>query len=239
METRTRRAGRRRAPGAALWAAPLVALTASCAPGTQVMLAEDRYPHHSAADWVTYADHVVVVTAEREREGSHAPLPFIDREVDLRVDRILWSRPGAARAVPATVGWTASGWVRDDSGGRTRTAVEGAPRVEAGHSYVLALVWEEARCDEGDPRVPAAWRGLGSGGAIPFDGAVLGAGESEGRVRTAAEAREDADARASGTGLTPSLEDEVTGKGTEALTARLEAAVPGERRQFARPAPCP
>lgn len=229
-----RGAGRHRALGAALCVASVVALSTSCDPGVKALRAEDPYPNTSAVDWVTYADHVVVVTAERDREGSDAALPWIDRKVDLRVDRVLWSRPGAARAVPGTVEWTASGWFGDDSGDRTRTAVEGAPRVEPGHSYVLALLWEEARCGEGDPRVPAAWRGLGSGGAIPFDGEVLGAGESEGRVRTAAEAREDADATAEG-----SLEGEVTGEGAEALTALLKAAVPGERREFVPPAPCP
>ncbi|MEU3426506.1 hypothetical protein [Streptomyces gardneri] len=207
------------------------------ASGISLLRAEDRLPNRTATDWVTYADHVVVVTPTEAKDQVRARgAEFVDRDLTLRVDEVLWSRPKAPRPAPEVFGWRALGWSFEggDTGERTELAMESAPRVETGHSYVMAVVWEEARCSEGDPSIPAQWGGLGSSGVIPFDDAILGQGESEGRVVTVAQAREKVDSPTSASGL----EGRLAGKGATALVAELRSATPAERRTFLPAAPC-
>ncbi len=192
----------------------------------------DRRPNETATDWVTYADHVVVVTPVSESEIAPAQTELergeglLLRHVQLRVDDLLWSRPDAPEA-PTSFGWTAYGWHFKDGStdNRIKMAGEGDSRIELGHTYVMALQWEPARCSEGD-HVPASWRGLGGGSTIPFDAGVLGQGESEGRVQSAAQVRAAADA-AGGT-----LEEQMAGKASTDLTRVLESAQPAEPQDF-------
>ena len=160
----------------------------------------DRYPNATATDWATYADHVLAVTpvAERalppagsEEDGGEG---LIARDVTLRVDEVLWSRPDPDRPAPETLDWEGWGWRFEDSpDDRTAIVGTGTSRVEPGHSYLMAVAWEPARCSPGDPRQPARWTGLGSASIVPFDNGIVGEGEFEGRVRSAAEAKQDAD----------------------------------------------
>lgn len=197
----------------------------------RIMLAggDDRFPSQTATDWVTYADTVVQVTPVSAEE-----IPPTDTEVDrgegmilrdvqLRVDKVLWTRPGFTRGAPDTFDWTAFGWYFDgDTTDRTEVSGEDTPRIEAGHKYVMALAWSPERCSEGD-HVPARWISLGADSVIPVDGGVLGQGEEQGEVSTAAEAEADA---AEVPVSTQSLEDKVTGDPVAALTAKLQAATP-------------
>ncbi|MFE7553215.1 hypothetical protein [Streptomyces gardneri] len=212
--------------------------------GDEIMLAsgKDAYPNSSASDWVTYADYVVTATPIGEKdqdiraEDRQRGEGIVLRDLKLRVDRTLWSSAKASRPQPQVIDLEAWGWsFKDgDTGKRTKMGSEGSPRLEMGHSYVLALVWEEERCTEGDPRVPAKWNVLGGSAIIPFDSETLGQGESEGSVLTVEQAREKGGSHESA----GDLEKKVIGKGASSLTAELNAATPREKKQLLPVAPC-
>lgn len=185
----------------------------------------DRRPSHSASDWVTYADHVVAVTAvgARELRPSATELErgegLIGRTVTLRVDQVIWSREGAPQAPAgwerASMGWEFTG---GDTGDRATMVPEDAPRVEPGHRYIMAIQWERDACSPGGGK----WFGLGEGSTVPYDDGVIGQGEFGGRVRSAAQAMAAA-------GADGGLEDQMAGKSTDALGQALRAAEPGTR----------
>jgi hypothetical protein len=203
--------------------------------------AGDHLPSTTAADWVTYADHVVVATPvdERVEPPTAAEVDrgegLVGRTVTLRVDDVLWSRGDPDRPAPQTMSWDAWGWTFEgEPDNRGRVVGEGTPRVELGHTYLLAIVWEEARCSPGDPRQPAGWQGLGAASTVPFDGGVVGRGEYEGRVRTLEEAR--ADVRPGDPNL--SFGQELVGGSAGDVRRALDRAVPGTPEEFTPPAPC-
>lgn len=153
---------------------------------------KDRYRSSTAADWVSYADHVVVATAVSDKEVPPTQSEIdrgeglIGRSVEMRVDHVLWSREGAGHPAPQTYSRQSTGWVFDgEPANRHEYALHERPRIEPGHSYVIALRWEPARCSEGDAPVAAGWVGLGSGSTLPFDEGTLGKGEFEGTERPA------------------------------------------------------
>ncbi|WP_406454699.1 hypothetical protein OG782_25520 [Streptomyces sp. NBC_00876] len=191
----------------------------------------DRRPNTSATDWVTYADHVVVVTPVSEKDIAPTTTELkrgeglLLRDVELRVDDLLWSRTGSPKA-PSTIDWAAYGWHFKDgsTSNRFKMAGEDESRLELGHTYVMAIQWEPARCTEGD-NVPAGWRGLGASSTIPFDNGVLGQGEMEGRIQSADQAR------AATTAAEGSLEEQMAGKTSAALTQALSSAQPAQPAQ--------
>ncbi|QES46603.1 hypothetical protein DEJ50_00795 [Streptomyces venezuelae] len=140
-------------------------------PSVIVGHAKEALPSSTAGDWVSYADHVAVVNVVSENEQPpsaeevQAGEGYISRTVKIDVAQKLWSRPGAAE-LPASVTSTVDGW---SFKGTTRTPIarEGASRLEPGHTYVIAL----ARFADGQ------WSRIGSGAALPYDGAVVGNGE--------------------------------------------------------------
>ena len=103
------------------------------------------FPSDSASDVVSFADHVVLVTAVAEKRVTPTARPTaagtggttVARAVTFRVDRVLWSHP-KARAAPArfTTRWW--GWLVE---GRKRTpiAVTGTPWVFVGGQYVVPI----------------------------------------------------------------------------------------------------
>lgn len=192
----------------------------------------DRLPNHTASDWVTYADHVVVVTAESERElpateeERKAGEGYLPREVTLEVMDTVWSRDGAAKPAPdPDFTWPADGWAFDGDG-KTRMAMEDQPRIELGHTYIMALVWEPEFTD-GAETIPGQWRGLGENSVLPYDGGVIGNGESEGSEQAAAKS-EDSDGGPDG----PSIEDAMNGKSVADLAGALNTAQPTVRQDF-------
>ena len=199
------------------------------APEPETLLAQgsDHLPSVTATDWVTYADHVVVVEAVSEEtippteEELARGEGVIGRTVTLAIEDVLWSREGAPQAAPETWDFSALGWVFTD--GDTDDAVEMAlhdfPRVEVGHQYVMAIRWEEAVCTADGDYTPAQWRGLGEGSEIPFDDGTLGNGESEGDVQDA-----EAFAAASDVHANEGLEEHLAGEGADALVSALEDA---------------
>ncbi|MBO3681968.1 hypothetical protein J5X86_44525 [Streptomyces sp. NEAU-YJ-81] len=189
---------------------------------------------------MTYADHVLVVSATREKEIAPTQQEVergegtVGRTVALTVDKVLWSRPDAPRPAPDTWEYSAMGWQFQDgdTGNRTKMALD-QPRVEPGHRYVMAIRWEAATCSPGDDPEPARWQGLGEGSEVPFDAGVIGQGELEGRPRTAAQAR-SAKLKA---GDDAGLEDQLAGREEATLVQELNAAQPHEPETFgpARP----
>ncbi|PRY57842.1 hypothetical protein B0I28_106264 [Glycomyces artemisiae] len=221
-----------------------IAVTALAAPAPEEQAAPepsvlmghgaDYLPSITADDWVTYADHVIVVEAVSEEtiapgaEELERGEGIIGRTVSLNVEDVLWSREGAPVAAPATWSFNALGWhfTDGDTEGAVEMALYGFPRVEVGHQYVMAIRWEAAVCDEDGEYTPAQWHGLGEGSEIPFDGGVLGNGESEGAV-------EDAAAFAAAAEDLPDqgVEELLAGEGADAIVAALESAVPDAAAQ--------
>ncbi|WP_137994141.1 hypothetical protein [Streptomyces vilmorinianum] len=210
-----------------------------------VLLAEasDHLPSETATDWVTYADHVVVVSAVSERRvpASRAEVErgegVIGRQVTLKIDKVLWSRAGAPKAAPKTWDYNATGWQFTDGkvDAPRKMALHERPRVEPGHTYIMAMVWEEARCSPGDTPEPARWRGLGAGSEIPYDAGIIGNGEFEGGTQKVAKAQK-APAPVSPLGLDATaavLEERLDGQAADVLAAELKSAKPGVKRQFA------
>lgn len=203
--------------------------------GTQFVHGADRRPDTTASDWVTYADYVVVVTPVSDTELPPTAIEvergegLILRKLELRVDEVLWRRPGRVAAAPETFTWTAHGWQFSDNdpANRVEMAARDEPRVETGHSYVMAIVHTPARCSPGDFS-PAGWRGLGTDSIIPFDGGVLGQGEEEGETRSAAASR----AKVKPDEPNFSLEDRVVGTSKTNLRGLLERAKPTPAQQF-------
>lgn len=199
-------------------------------PEPDVVMVEgsDHLPSETAADWVTYADHVVVVNAVSEASVPPTQVELdrgeglIGRTVTLEISEVLWSREGAPTAAPTTWEYTAIGaqFIEGDTAAPLEMALHERPRVEVGHTYVMAIRWEAERC-EGDEVEPAQWRGLGEGSEIPFDDATLGNGELEGEIQSA---QQFAAAAAEETVI--GLEEQVAGQSADALVRELEAATP-------------
>lgn len=211
-------------------AAALAVTLASCggdqgdaqATDSDVVAAEGRdlYPTQTASDWVAHADHVVVVTAVDESEPPSAleleelGEGYVPRTATLQVDRVLWSDDAAQQAAPeGRIEWDAWGWELSD-GELTPMAAHDQPRVEVGHSYILAIVWEPAVADGGEQQ-PAGWNGLGGGAIVPYDGGVVGLGESEGTTQTDVAPLDASDPNLS-------LEDQLAGQDADALVAALD-----------------
>lgn len=190
--------------------------------------AADHLPNATAVDWVSYADHVVLVspvaeevvppTATEVERGEG----LIGRRLGMRVDHVLWSAKGV-EAAPEQFDWQAFGWqfADGDLGAAVPLAAEDAPRLELGHQYVLAIRWEAARCSDGD-HVPAQWQGLGADAMVPADGGIIGQGELEGTEQSLARAR----TRAAATPSDPTLEEELAGRAIGELASVLAAARP-------------
>ncbi|MFI7498098.1 hypothetical protein ACIBVL_06200 [Streptomyces sp. NPDC049687] len=143
-------------------------------------LAVNPYPSETAKDWVRYADVVVVGRAVRERESGREELSAgafrykLERTVELEVQaKPFSSRTRSHPAVGSALDYIAPGWkvLRSDGTTRVPQLTGDAPRVVPGHTYVLALRWEQER-----------WVSLGEGAVVPFDGQTVGRGEWCGRT---------------------------------------------------------
>lgn len=188
-----------------------------------------RTADRTIGDWVTYADHVLIVTVVNEIR--HAPSRkeierregLIGRTVELRVDQVLWSAPDAPQPAPKSLKLSAAGWIfnNNNGAGERKIAIGESSRLDKGHTYVKALEWIDDPCFE-DPK-RGTWEGLGSGDTIPFDGGVLGAGEFEGRAQALGQlmAKWRADAAEART-----VRGQMAGKSVATLVASLRAASP-------------
>jgi hypothetical protein len=205
---------------------------AGCGNSDDIIMAEgsDRYPNQTATDWVTYADHVVLVTATSDRalppdeEDSENNEGYIPRKAVLSVDEVIWSREDASHPAPkGEFEWDAWGWAWQD-GERIPMASEDEPRIEVGHTYIMAIAWEPT-LDDGYDYLPAHWVGLGSDAVIPYDDGVIGKGELAGEEQGGASPLAASDPNFS-------LEDELAGRSTDELGTALHSATPGVRLDY-------
>ncbi|SKC40186.1 hypothetical protein [Krasilnikoviella flava] len=229
-----------RAVGGPVAAVLLAATLAACASPTDVAspggvviaMAEESFPSTTAADWVTYADHVVVVTAVDEDEvlmaredddGNPPGERSFRRDMTLQVDDLVWSAPEPRHRAPSGSFVTGAPWTTVRAGVRTRVAIEDTPRIEVGHTYVVALVWRPA---VEDPTAPSAahWAWLGMDALLPYDDAI-GVGELEGTVRTEPLRVAEDDPQYS-------FEDAMAGRSVADLVAVLTGTNPVEREEY-------
>ncbi|MGW2956906.1 hypothetical protein ACWDGI_00260 [Streptomyces sp. NPDC001220] len=180
----------------------------------------DLYPSQTARDWVSYADHVVVASPVRERETnrrnySKGSIAYaMDRLVSFRTESRLWSRSSPRHTVGSEFDMVAPGWeVYRSSGTRVAQLATDAPRLQAGHTYLLALRWREG-----------GWVVLGEGGAVPFDDHTGDQGEWCGRVLS----KEDvAEGERFSRHDDHSLEKAVLGRNEDAVKRTLDKAAAG------------
>jgi hypothetical protein len=117
---------------------------------SEPVFAEARapFPSDTASDVVSFADHVLLVTAVAEKAVTPTTTPTasntggttVARNVTFRVDRTLWSHRAARPASPQfTARWW--GWLVE---GRKRTpvAASGTPWVFVGGQYVVPIAYD-------------------------------------------------------------------------------------------------
>lgn len=214
--------------------------TPTSKPTAAIMQAEDHLPNSTTSDWVTYADFVVAVTAKDEvaspinAEDLKIGEGLIERRVTLDVDKVLWSR-NPDTAPPKSVPWVGAGWVFDDHAPEKKIPMilPGTSRVEAGHSYVVAIKWEQPPCPDTSSKDSGSWTGLGGGAVLAFDDGVLGNGEFEGTERTADAAI--AARRTSGQEALSDVGSRMLGSTEDALTKELASAKPDSDPMVRRP----
>ncbi|MEU6676416.1 hypothetical protein [Streptomyces sp. NPDC046925] len=183
---------------------------ASCGP------VDDPYPSRTAADWKAGADHVVVALPTAERETNREDFDkgsvryTVDRAVTFRKEKVLWSADNPRHEMGSAFDMTAPGWSVYRNGNRAKDKAPEAPRLETGHTYVLALRWDAGQ-----------WVVLGSGAAVPFDDHVAGRGEWCGQVLS-----EDDFAKGERFFQRDdhSLEEAVRGQGEDAISRELRKA---------------
>ncbi|MFJ9123448.1 MULTISPECIES: hypothetical protein [unclassified Streptomyces] len=184
-------------------------------------LTDDAYPSLTAADWKTGADHVVVAVPTSERETNRQDVDegavryTVDRAVTFRKEKALWTAEAARHELGSAFEMTAPGWSVYRNGKRIKGTAPEAPRLETGHTYVLALRWDAGQ-----------WIVLGEGAAVPFDDHVAGRGEWCGRVLN-----EDDFAKGEGFSRRDdhSLEETVRGQDEHAISREL-AKTNGRKR---------
>jgi hypothetical protein len=168
-------------------------------PGVVVAESLDLLSSATAEDWVRHASVVAVVTVIGEQAGDIAEDDrdrgegTIRRDVEMRVDERLWTRPGTSvpdRVVVGTTGWA---WSDGRPGERARFVNAGRPWFEVGQQYLVALAhWpatpeaELTTC--ADVPEPGGWGPLGQYAAAPVTRDVIGVGELEGDRRSLADA---------------------------------------------------
>ncbi|KUO20987.1 hypothetical protein [Streptomyces dysideae] len=113
-------------------------------------IAADGYPSQTAEEWIRYADHVVVASPVQERETNRREFTQgqfryeTDRTVTFRTDSLLWSAARPRRSLGKGFDMTAPGWqVYRESGTRVESTTASAPRLETGHTYLLAVRWSD------------------------------------------------------------------------------------------------
>src|SRR5262245_19459449 len=128
--------------------------------GDRVVMGEgrDRTASRTVADWVTYADHVLVVTVESEtllmpsKKELERGEGMINRTVKLRVDQVLWSAPDAAQPAPKSLEIPVAGVVFNNNSEKgsfeAKFALEGSSRLEPGHTYIKAFEWMDDPCSD-------------------------------------------------------------------------------------------
>ncbi|MFJ8540774.1 hypothetical protein ACIRFH_01945 [Streptomyces sp. NPDC093586] len=182
----------------------------------------DSSPSQTAKDWVAGADYVVIATPTAEKDANRRDFDKgtlryqTDRAVTFRTDDVLWSSKRSRQSLGEGFEMVAAGWqVFRGSDDRVKRTTAAAPRLEPGHTYLLALRWSAGQ-----------WTVLGEGASVPFDHGTVGRGEWCGRSLS-----EDDVARGERFSRRDdhSLEKTLHGQDKQAVTRELEQA--GTRTQ--------
>lgn len=146
---------------AAAPAATASAATASAPTSTNEVIvahAAELIDTSTPQSWVAWGSYALVAEVAGEREVARGPLTGrteepvevpSDREVELSIESILWTHPGAI--LPLEPGdqlevLVGDGWL-DADGTRTRLVIEGQVRLEVASRYVL-VVGEGSEADQ-------------------------------------------------------------------------------------------
>jgi hypothetical protein len=146
-------------------------------PAVLVSSGDQLLPSETLTDWVTYGDHLVLATVAGERElaptaeESEAGEGFVPRVIELRIDRVLWSREGAP-AAPASFETDLDGWQFHGTK-RTPVRLRGEPMMSVGRQYVLPIV----HLDRTKRVSVAGWCALSPDSIFPYRDGVLGRGD--------------------------------------------------------------
>lgn len=190
----------------------------------------------TAEDWVSYGSAVVVVTVVGEKAGEVPEADqqneegTINRDIDLKVDRRIWARPGAKVPEQITIGTTGWAWSEGDPENRVEFVNAGRPRYEMGEQYLVALAQWPATPDDQlatceDAPEEGGWAPLGQYAAVPVTDGIVGVGEFEGTERTLLEALEAATSPEELLAVEGgSLRGSLTGKTMDAVAPVLELA---------------
>lgn len=100
----------------------------------------------TASDIVSYTDEVAVVTAVDATEVPDQLVPtdpddvrLINRQVVLRVDKLLWQRKNAP-STDENIAILTTGWVVDAEHGKRLFQLAGQPYIEIGSTYLMPLI---------------------------------------------------------------------------------------------------
>lgn len=195
-----------------------------------------RYPAQTATDWVSNADYVVVVAVVRDSAMPLTPSQresgegLVNRDVAMGVIETVWTSEGAKHELPKEIHYVSTGWAlkNGDLTESPKLAEDDTPRFEVGHTYVMALEYDE--CAESETY---RWRGLSSDSNIPFDDEILGNGELAGKIV------EPSDHEVPRDDLEYGLKDAVNGEPLETLSRTLANTKPlPEEEQFVPATTC-
>jgi hypothetical protein len=131
-------------------------------------------PTASIEDWASYADLVVSGTVRRISRGELSPDEqaagegLAVRFVEVAVDNVVWSAAGSPPP-PVVITIPAGGWLVKN-GTERRMYIGNTVDFEIGHRYLMPIYY--------NPAAKPVWQGLGSTTAMPFDGDIIGNGET-------------------------------------------------------------
>jgi hypothetical protein len=205
-----------------------------------VSAADQLLPSDTLTDWVTYGDHLVVVTVTGQRElaptseETAAGEGYIPRVISLRVDKVLWSRKQAPNA-PSSFETDLDGW-QFHGDQRKAVRLQGEPMMTVGKQYVLPIVYFSKT-----KRVPnAGWSALSPNSIFPYEAGILGKGDAIPSLQ-AKGADKPADARGPFFDKKPAqLVSALTSTSPDPATAGAMKLPPDERAKYAhthRPEP--
>jgi hypothetical protein len=150
----------------------------SASPSVVVADADTSIPTATMQDMATYADHLVAatVTAEDALPASDEEIKagegYIPRVLTFRIDKVLWSRAGAA-AAPSSFQNDLDGW-QFEGENKTPIRFAGEPMIEVGKTYVLPITKFTLTADmKGD-----GWGVFSADAITPYTDGQLGTGDT-------------------------------------------------------------
>jgi hypothetical protein len=146
-------------------------------PSVIVSHGDQLLPSDTLTDWTTYGDHFVIATVTDQRElaptseETKAGEGYIPRVINLRIDKVLWSREDAPKA-PSSFETDLDGW-QFHGDQRTPVRFQGEPMMKVGKQYALPILYfSKTKKVEN-----AGWAVLSPDTIFPYQGGILGKGD--------------------------------------------------------------